>query len=635
MGPSNNAAVVRRMMSTQPRNVLAVFTSLLAQGVDYPGVTHVFVMNCYALTDLVQMFGRCARGARGQGRVFLYDNGFVDSKRGLGLESIGYRDDDALTVLGRGSVAAILEEAKQGRCAAAFVARKFLGGVAAPCNRCSGCDGDAGAKDAGAKDARDRDARDRDAGAKDAGAKDARDRDARVPLARRFEGNGGASNKRLQVGVQGPEQRRGRPATQDEAQLVSIWERWFVGFQTRASEQCLLCGVRVTYQNHWANECRGLVGVVPARSCNFCFGPRHTQTRRSELPSPGCCDKRVKGLCWCARQGQRGQGGGGGGVDGQRGRQPRLQRGRPRLQSRGVRWVLYVPMRARAVVVPLSGHAAQPFARNQRVDRLRRILQLVHSAGRLLDWKQDGPELVCGVGVVGGTGRGATGRGWAQRFYDPIRLSPVNFTPHRQLRSSKSAEITHLPHTHAMATGRKRGRIGGEADRAGQENPPPVGRTETLGAAGMMEEEDGSEEAQVKAAAALGMVLRSTDSGLYEVYDLHSSAVRSKVLGVKGFSEAKLLIGQAKIAALDRIADRFEQDLEVVGATAIEDALQEGVPDTIRMLRGGHQGGCSPGTRWNIGFSSKLLDADMHQIFIDGSSTAAARPSSSSSWTST
>ncbi|KAH9255098.1 hypothetical protein BASA81_006857 [Batrachochytrium salamandrivorans] len=211
------------------------------------------------------------------------------------------------------------------------------------------------------------------------------------------------------------------------------------------------------------------------------------------------------------------------------------------------------------------------------------------------------------------------------------------------------------------------------------------------------------EEALVKAAAALGMVLRSTNSNLYEVFDEHHKVLKSfKVLGVNGFNsdrkrmsvvvqdqktmdymlllkgadsvvaersrnmsptlqndldafaqvglrtllvavkrgisksqvdewqhgfnEAKLLVGQAKADALDRIAEQFEQDLEVVGATAIEDALQEGVPETIQMLRQAQikvwvLTGDKVDTAVNIGFSSQLLDTNMHQIYLDGTNT--------------
>ena len=46
---------------------------------------------------------------------------------------------------------------------------------------------------------------------------------------------------------------------------------------------------------------------------------------------------------------------------------------------------------------------------------------------------------------------------------------------------------------------------------------------------------------------------------------------------------ASQLSGRAD--ALDRAAEVIEQNLQLLGATAIEDKLQEGVPDTIHTLQ--------------------------------------------------
>lgn len=46
---------------------------------------------------------------------------------------------------------------------------------------------------------------------------------------------------------------------------------------------------------------------------------------------------------------------------------------------------------------------------------------------------------------------------------------------------------------------------------------------------------------------------------------------------------AAQLSGRA--AALDQAAELIERDLQLLGATAIEDKLQEGVPDTIHTLQ--------------------------------------------------
>jgi len=212
------------------------------------------------------------------------------------------------------------------------------------------------------------------------------------------------------------------------------------------------------------------------------------------------------------------------------------------------------------------------------------------------------------------------------------------------------------------------------------------------------------EEALVKAAAALGFVLKSTEDNMYEIFDETKNASRKfQVLGINGFtsdrkrmsiivrdlaggevslllkgadsivaertptgkaptklqadldafaqaglrtllvakrtlsqsdadafvkeySEARHLIGKAKADALDACADKIERDLDIIGATAIEDALQEGVPETVKMLRDAGikvwvLTGDKVDTAVNIGFSSKLLDPEMHQILVDGNDT--------------
>lgn len=70
---------------------------------------------------------------------------------------------------------------------------------------------------------------------------------------------------------------------------------------------------------------------------------------------------------------------------------------------------------------------------------------------------------------------------------------------------------------------------------------------------------------------------------------------------------------------LDRVASQIEQDLMLIGGTAIEDRLQDGVPDTISLLA--HAGiklwvltGDKVETAINIGFSCNLLDNDMELI---------------------
>ncbi|KAH7175458.1 hypothetical protein EDB81DRAFT_635374 [Dactylonectria macrodidyma] len=72
---------------------------------------------------------------------------------------------------------------------------------------------------------------------------------------------------------------------------------------------------------------------------------------------------------------------------------------------------------------------------------------------------------------------------------------------------------------------------------------------------------------------------------------------------------------------LEAVAEHIEQDLFLLGGTAIEDRLQDGVPDTIALL--GDAGiklwvltGDKVETAINIGFSCNLLNNDMELIHI-------------------
>lgn len=70
-----------------------------------------------------------------------------------------------------------------------------------------------------------------------------------------------------------------------------------------------------------------------------------------------------------------------------------------------------------------------------------------------------------------------------------------------------------------------------------------------------------------------------------------------------------------------KVNDLMEIDLELIGSTAIEDKLQDGVPATIKyMRRAGIKVWVLTGdkieTAINIGYSSGLLDTNMEQILI-------------------
>lgn len=89
--------------------------------------------------------------------------------------------------------------------------------------------------------------------------------------------------------------------------------------------------------------------------------------------------------------------------------------------------------------------------------------------------------------------------------------------------------------------------------------------------------------------------------------------------------EANLQYGDAKTAQVDACIAELERDLLLLGATAIEDRLQDEVPETIdTLLRAGINfwllTGDKQETAINIGFSCKLLSRNMPLILINGES---------------
>jgi P-type E1-E2 ATPase len=82
------------------------------------------------------------------------------------------------------------------------------------------------------------------------------------------------------------------------------------------------------------------------------------------------------------------------------------------------------------------------------------------------------------------------------------------------------------------------------------------------------------------------------------------------------FEEAMHLVNNRdeEVANVNEI---IENDLELIGSTAIEDKLQDGVPDTIRYIRDAGiklwvLTGDKVETAINIGFSSGLIDNGMN-----------------------
>lgn len=87
------------------------------------------------------------------------------------------------------------------------------------------------------------------------------------------------------------------------------------------------------------------------------------------------------------------------------------------------------------------------------------------------------------------------------------------------------------------------------------------------------------------------------------------------------YKEASSSIDDDRDEAIDKLNDEMESNLELLGGTAIEDRLQEGVPDSISIL--GEAGirlwvltGDRIETAINIGFSCNLLGNDMRLLVV-------------------
>ncbi|NXX23169.1 AT8B2 ATPase, partial [Podargus strigoides] len=92
----------------------------------------------------------------------------------------------------------------------------------------------------------------------------------------------------------------------------------------------------------------------------------------------------------------------------------------------------------------------------------------------------------------------------------------------------------------------------------------------------------------------------------------------------KDWSERLLRAGSAPEAREDRLArlyDEVEHEMMLLGATAIEDRLQQGVPETIAILTLANikiwvLTGDKQETAVNIGYSCKMLTDDMTEVFV-------------------
>ena len=98
----------------------------------------------------------------------------------------------------------------------------------------------------------------------------------------------------------------------------------------------------------------------------------------------------------------------------------------------------------------------------------------------------------------------------------------------------------------------------------------------------------------------------------------------------KIFDAAATTVGGNRAEELDKAAEIIEHDLFLLGATAIEDRLQDGVPETIHTLQQANikvwvLTGDRQETAINIGMSAKLLSEDMMLLIVNEDSAAATR----------
>ncbi|GJN07971.1 hypothetical protein PR202_ga25852 [Eleusine coracana subsp. coracana] len=151
----------------------------------------------------------------------------------------------------------------------------------------------------------------------------------------------------------------------------------------------------------------------------------------------------------------------------------------------------------------------------------------------------------------------------------------------------------------------------------------------------------------------LSILKRGISDGLYNLHDkireatenhlsgYSTEGLRTLVIGSKNLTDAEFSEWQEKYeeastsmhersAKLRQAAGLVECDLTLLGATAIEDKLQDGVPEAIESLR---QAGIKvwvltgdkQETAISIGLSCRLLTENMHSIIINGSSEVECR----------
>jgi phospholipid-transporting ATPase len=128
-------------------------------------------------------------------------------------------------------------------------------------------------------------------------------------------------------------------------------------------------------------------------------------------------------------------------------------------------------------------------------------------------------------------------------------------------------------------------------------------------------------------------IVRATEAHLhkYSSLGLRTLVVGMRKLSQSEFEEWQLAYENASTAVLGRgnllrsVAANIETNVNILGATGIEDKLQDGVPEAIESLRQADikvwiLTGDKQETAISIGYSCKLLTNDMTQIVINNNS---------------
>ncbi|KAK9074962.1 hypothetical protein SSX86_003281 [Deinandra increscens subsp. villosa] len=135
-------------------------------------------------------------------------------------------------------------------------------------------------------------------------------------------------------------------------------------------------------------------------------------------------------------------------------------------------------------------------------------------------------------------------------------------------------------------------------------------------------------------------IIKATEDHLlsYSSIGLRTLVVGMRELGVPEFEQWQSSYETASTAVMGRVgllrkvAINLETNLEIVGASAIEDRLQKGVPEAIESLRKANikvwvLTGDKQETAISIAYSSKLLTSNMSQVVINSNSKISSKKS--------